>query len=150
MNITWLKVGHFFQVVWTWIKGNWMVILLGAGLLFAIISAKGKADSYNNLMKEFQDQLTRNHAELDQLRALQQSQIAQQQAINQHYNEVIDKIQHDYQSAVATLDANRRKELQNVIANTHDDPDEMARQVNALFGLPIYPLVTPPVTPPSH
>src|SRR5574337_1218116 len=140
MNITWLKVVHFFQLAWTWLKGNWIVVMLVGALLFTILFAKNKMDNYNHLMKEFEDQLTRNHQELDQLRALQQQQLEQQQAINQRYNEVLDKIQRDYQSALATLDANRRKELQNIIANTHDDPDEMARQVNALFGLPILPL----------
>lgn len=148
-SVAWLKVGHFFSLAWTWFKGHWYLFILLAALVYAIIFAKNKADNYNTLMKEFQDQLARNRQEIDQLRQLQEQELAQQAAINQRYNEVLTKIQQDYQSAMATLDASRRKELQNIIANTHDDPDEMARQVNSLFGLPILPLNPPTPTPPS-
>lgn len=144
-NVSWLKIGHFFAYVGTWLKNNWLVLLLLAGLVYAIIFARGKSSDYDQLIKQFQDQLTRNRQDLDQLRQIQQQELQKQQEINQKYNETLQLIQQNYQQEMAALDAQKKNELQNIIANTHDDPNAMAQQINALFGLPIYPM--PPTAP---
>lgn len=150
-NLTWLKVGHFFSFIWNWLKHNWLVVILFIAMIYAVIFAKNKMANYETLLKDYQDQIARSHAELDQLKQIQQQEEAQQQAINQQYNDVLTKLQTQYAQQLAALDDDKKKQLQNIIASTHDDPQEMARQVNALFGLPIMTVpAVPPPAPTSH
>jgi len=134
----WLtKVGHFCQIIWTWLKGNWMLLVMGAVLVYGFISAKRKSANFDVLLKEFQNQQAQNAKELEELRKIQQDQIRKQQEINQKYHEVLAKIEKDYQEQMQALTAAKKQELLTVIARNHDDPAAMAAEINSLFGIPL-------------
>lgn len=134
-----MKVWGGLKVVGAWLKGHWLLLLLGAGLIYAFVFAKNKTAMVDQLLKEFKDQQTQNAKQLDELRKIQQEQITKQQEINQKYNEVLDKIQRDYQDQLHTLDIQKEVDLRHIIATNKDDPAAMARDINTLFGIPIYP-----------
>ena len=128
------------QVAGTWIKGNWALLLLGVGMIFALVVAKNKVNLYNQLMTEFQNQQAQNVRELEQLRSIQRDQLAKQEIINRRYQEVLDRIQQNYQEQLKTLDAHKESEIRRIISENHDDPAVMANEINSLFGIPIYPV----------
>jgi sensor histidine kinase YesM len=138
MPIWLLSVWHWLKIAGVWIKGNWILLLLAAGMVFALVAAKNKAANYETLLKAFQDQQTQNARELDELRKIQQDQIQKQLDIDRKYQEVLDKIQKDYQDQLHALDAKKQQELRAIIAANHDDPASMASAINGLFGIPIY------------
>lgn len=141
----WLtNVGHWFERAWTWIKGHWALLLLGVGILAMVVLAKRKSDQYENLLKEFQGQMAQNSKELDELRKIQQDQIAAQAEITRKYREVVSRIEQNYRDQLQNLDANKEKELRAVIAANRNDPDAMAREINSVFGIPIYTLPPQP------
>lgn len=104
----------------------------------AIIFGANSEASRAQLLKEFRAQSDANRLQLDQLRKVQQDHIAAQAAIEHKYQEVLVKIQTDYQEQIHTLDNQKKSELRTIVAATHDDPALMATQINALFGIPIY------------
>lgn len=135
----WLQtIWHKCQTVGTWIKGNWILLLLVSGMIFGILFAKNKSDLYNQLLTEFRSQQTQNAKELEDLRKVQQNQLAKQQDINRKYEEVLDKIQRDYQDQVHLLGSQKQEELKRIISVNHDDPSAMAHEINGLFNIPIY------------
>jgi flagellar motility protein MotE (MotC chaperone) len=134
------KLQHFMQVAGTCIKGNWALLLLGVGMIFALVVAKNKVNLYNQLMTEFQNQQAQNVRELEQLRSIQRDQLAKQEIINRRYQEVLDRIQQNYQEQLKTLDAHKESEIRRIISENHDDPAVMANEINSLFGIPIYPV----------
>lgn len=115
-----------------------VIAVLGIGLILGILFAKNKSLLIEELMKEFRDQQDRNRKQLDELRRIQQEQIASQQEINRKYNEVIDKIQREYQNQLHTLDVQKEADLRHIIAANKDDPAAMAKDINILFGIPLY------------
>lgn len=137
----WLtKIGHGFQAMGTWLKGNWVLLLLGLSLVFTVLFAKKKSDNYALLMKEFMDQQTQNAKELAELRKIQQEQIAKQQEIDRRYREVIAKIEKDYQDQIRSLTTAKQQELRQIIERNGDDPGAMASEINSLLGIPLYTL----------
>lgn len=139
MPIWLMKVWGALKVVGTWIKGHWLLLVLGAALAYAVLFAKNKASVVDRLLKEFQDQQAQNRKQLDELRKIQQDQITKQQEINRKYNEVLDKIQRDYNEQLRSLDVQKEADLRHIISVNNDDPAAMARDINALFGISIYP-----------
>lgn len=134
-----MKVWGGLKVVGAWLKGHWFLLVLAGALVYAAIFAKNKAVLVDQLLKEFKDQQVQNSRQLDELRRIQQEQITKQQEINQKYNEVLDRIQRDYQDQLHTLDIQKEVDLRHIIATNKDDPAAMARDINTLFGIPIYP-----------
>jgi gas vesicle protein len=138
------KAWHFLQVVYTWIKGNWLLLLLLLGFIYAVFFARQKENSYNNLLKAFQDQMAQNQKELDDLRKIQEDQIKAQQEIETKYREVLDKIEKDYQDKLQQLDKEKEQEIKDIIAKNRDNPDAMAKELNTLLGIPLYPTSSQP------
>ena len=134
-----IKTKGALQVAGTWIKGHWFLLLLFAGIIYAFLFAKNKNGMIEQLMKELREQQAVNRQQLDDLRKIQQEHITQQHEINQKYNEVLDRIQKDYREQLNTLDAQKEVDLRHIIATNKDDPAAMARDINILFGIPIYP-----------
>jgi uncharacterized protein YlxW (UPF0749 family) len=134
-----MKVHGWLKAVGAWLKGHWFLFVLIGPLVYAAIFAKNKAVLVDQLLKEFKEQQTQNSKQLDELRRIQQEQITKQQEINQKYNEVLDRIQQNYQDQLRTLDIQKEVDLRHIIATNNDDPAAMARDINALFGIPIYP-----------
>ncbi len=144
MPIWLMKVSNFFKVVGTWIKGNWLLLLLVGTLLYVVCFAKNKMVLVDQLFQELKSQQEQNAKQLEELRKIQEEQITKQQEINRRYNEVLDRIQRDYHEQLRTLDVQKEQDLRNIIENNHDDPAAMAKDINILFGIPIY--TTPTTT----
>lgn len=139
----WLtKVWNGLKVAGTWLKGNWVLLLLLAGMVYTLLLAKNKSALYDQLMKEFRGQQEQNRKDLEELRKIQQDQIQKQQEIDRKYHEVVAKIEKDYQDQLRALTADKEKELRVIIARNNDDPGAMATEINSLFGIPLY-TVTP-------
>jgi uncharacterized protein YlxW (UPF0749 family) len=134
-----MKVFSWFKVVWTWIKGHWGLLVAFLVMVMAAVVAKNKTQVVERLLKELREQQTQNTKDLDQLRQVQKEQIDKQQEINRKYNEVMDTIQRDYQEQLRTLDIQKEIDLRHIISTNKDDPAAMARDINVLFGIPIYP-----------
>lgn len=133
-----MKVWNFFKLAGTWIKGNWLLLLLIGGLIYVICFAKNKQVLFDQLLKEFKNQQEQNAKQLEELRKIQEEQVLKQQEINRKYNEVLDRIERDYREQLRTLDIQKERDLRNIIENNQDNPDAMAKDINILFGIPIY------------
>jgi len=135
----WLaKVWNGLKVAGTWLKGNWILLLLLVGMVYTLLITKSKSVLYDQLTREFRDQQEQNRKVLEELRKIQQDQILKQQEINRRYQEVVAKVERDYQSKLHTLTADKEKELRAIIARNNDDPGAMAIEINNLFGIPLY------------
>ena len=140
----WLqKTWNWLKIAGTWIKGHALLLALGVLLVYAMIASKNKQTLYNQLLQEFQGQQAKNAKELQDLRNIQQENLRKQEEINRKYNEVLDRIQKNYQDQLQNLDAQKEQDLRRIIAANHDDPNAMANDINTLFGIPIFPPSNP-------
>ena len=137
----WLtKIGNALKIAFTWLKGNFMLILVGVAVIYGLIAVKKRDNAYENLWKMYREQQAQNRRELEELRKIQQEQIAKQQEIDRKYREVVASIEQNYRDQLQNLSRAKEQELRQIIERTHDDPGAMAQEINSLFGLPVYTL----------
>lgn len=137
----WLtKIGNALKIAFTWVKGNFMLVLLLFVVLYSLIAVKKRDNMYKDLWEQYREQQAQNRRELEELRKIQQEQIAKQQEIDKKYREVVASIEQNYRDQLQNLSRAKEQELRQIIARTHDDPGAMAQEINSLFGLPVYTL----------
>jgi hypothetical protein len=141
MPIWLIKVGNAFKVAFTWLKGNFALVLLVLFMIYSFIAVKKRDGLYKQLMEEYQKQREQNRQQLEELRKIQQEQILKQQEIDRKYREVVASIEQNYRDQIQNLSRAKEQEMRQIIERTHDDPTAMAEEINSLFGLPVY---TPP------
>lgn len=135
------KIGNALKVAFTWLKGNFMLVILLVTMIYAFVAVSKRDGMYSQLMEEFRKQQAQNRQQLDELRKIQQDQIAKQQEIDRKYREVVASIEQSYRDQLQNLSRAKEQELRQIVERTHDDPSAMAQEINSLFGLPVY---TPP------
>jgi Tfp pilus assembly protein PilO len=146
MNLTWAVFVLYLKKIGLFFKNYGVLILLAAVLVYMVIFAKKKQDAYNDLLKQMQDQIARHNQEVDALEQQHEQEVKRYAEIEKKYNDTLALIEQRYEQALQQLDSQKKKELHEIIAETHDDPNAMANRINNLFGLPIY---TPQTTPPT-
>lgn len=145
MPIWLLKIWNVLKLVGTWLKGNWLIVLLGIGFVFTLVFLRRTAQDNKNLVKQIQDQMNENRKNLEKMKEIQEEHLVKEQEINKKYREVLLKIEQDYKEQLKELDSKKQKELKNIIAANNNDPNAMAQQINQLFGITILPVsVSPP------
>lgn len=137
----WLtKIGNALKVAFAWLKGNFVLVLLLFVIIYSLIAVKKRDNMYKDLWEQYREQQAQNRRELEELRKIQQEQIAKQQEIDRKYREVVASIEQNYRDQLQNLSRAKEQELRQIIARTHDDPGAMAQEINSLFGLPVYTL----------
>lgn len=137
----WLtKIGNALKIAFTWLKGNFMLVLLLFVVIYSLIAVKKRDNMYKDLWEQYREQQAQNRRELEELRKIQQEQIAKQQEIDKKYREVVASIEQNYRDQLQNLSRAKEQELRQIIARTHEDPSAMAQEINSLFGLPVYTL----------
>lgn len=139
MPLIFSKIWNWLKIAGTWLKGNWLLLVISAGIVFGILFAKNKTDVIQQLLKEYEGQQRRNAEELNALRNIQKEHIQKQEEISRKYNEVLDLIQKNYQDQLRTLDVQKEQQLRQIIETNNNNPEAMATSINNLFGIPIYP-----------
>jgi DNA anti-recombination protein RmuC len=140
----WLtKIGNAFKVVFTWLKGNFVLVLAVLAGVYGFLTLRRRDSAYSELMEEFRKQQAQNRQQLEELRRVQQDQILKQQEIDRKYREVVASIEQSYRDQLQNLSRAKEQELRQIISRTHENPIAMAEEINSLFGLPVY-------TPPSN
>ena len=137
MELISLKDKLFFLKIYSFIKVNWMSLLLGVGLLYTAIVAKNKEDNIKLLISE-RERVNKEHQEI--LRNIQnqfENEIKKRQEIEKKYNDLMLKIKNEYDQGVIEIAETKKKEIKALIERNNENPAAMANSINQLFGIQI-------------
>jgi flagellar motility protein MotE (MotC chaperone) len=124
------------KIAYLWLKGNIVIIAL---FVIAVCVALFSASKTKELANYIEETENANRREYQALKANLDLHIRKQQEINDKYNQVLERIQRDYSAQLEQLDKQKEKDLRLIIEKNNDDPQAMARDINILFGIPIFP-----------
>lgn len=119
-----------------WLKNNIVALFLVVVSVCIAVFSASKTKKLTDYIKETDDA---NRREYEALKANLDLHIRKQQEINDKYNQVLERIQRDYATQLEQLDKQKEKDLRLIIEKNNDDPQAMARDINLLFGIPIFP-----------
>ena len=133
-----LKIKHFLETAWLWIKNNLLLLVVLFGVLYMFIAVKRRNKTELDLWEKFKNQLESNNKSMDELKKIQNEQFETQQQINKKYAEIIQELEFKHSEQLKLLTSKKEKELKEIIAVNKDNPELMAVAVNKLFGIKIY------------
>ena len=133
----WGAVKIFLKKGWVWIKTHaWapILLLLGiVGFLLYIITrnsaflaavldaAEGSRESYKK--------------EIDLLNESHKKEADEKSKILEEYNKSLKALEEEYAKRNEELDSKQKKELKKLVEESYNDPDMLARELAALYGL---------------
>jgi anion-transporting ArsA/GET3 family ATPase len=121
-------------IFWSYIKKYWQIALALAIFIIGSIVFKTRSDSLVEMLEAAQK---RHDDELDAIKKAHEKELAEKEAALKKMQETLAAIELSYQEAQKELDDKKRKEIQQIIKETQDDPDELARRLQESTGFKI-------------
>jgi TolA-binding protein len=122
---------------WLWTKLHWKYLLAGIVALFSLVFAVGSASKASTLLNSLNREALQHKEDLAKLEQIQKENEQRQQRIEATYRETLARVAAQRQQELLNIDNATKDQVKSIVEQTHDDPTEMARQLNTLLGLPI-------------
>lgn len=124
----------FLQRAWAWIKKYWKIIALIVGAVVAFVLLRGRDVSFAEDFRKIQD------AHEEELRKIEEAR-AEERRLNAENVARLEKalrtIEEEYSRQRLELDAKKKKEIERIVEESGDDPDELAQRLSEATGFRI-------------
>ena len=132
--ITWLAVKTFFKKVSAWCKKYWQ-LLVGASIPVVIWILTRNSDHLDEVLKRVRED---HEKEVGIINRSHEDELNARDEAVRRYQETIAEVEARYAEASEELDSRKRKQIENIIKNHADDPEEITRRIASLTGFEIY------------
>jgi len=130
------KFKKLLSSFWKWIKNNWLVIVLLFGVGFLAWSFRSNDQAYKNLFKSYTQQSADNRQQIEDLRAVQEQERADQERIMRNYLDELHRIEQEYKTELTKIETQRATTQDNIISNYNSNPTTLTSAVTNTFGIP--------------
>ena len=118
------------KYVWGWCKVNWKFLLgLAIPIVIAVVFRKGPS-----LGKVFQVAKDSHNGELESLKRAHEEEIAAREAALENYKKMLQEVERQAAEKNQALDSKKRKEVEQLLKNNTDDPEEITRRLAEITG----------------
>ena len=132
--ITWLAVKTFFKKIGAWCKKYWQ-ILVGASI--PVIVWILTRDS--NKMDEVLERIREDHEkEVDVINKAHDKEIELRDKAVKDHQERLEVIEEEHRKAEVELSKKKKKEIEKIIRDNKESPEEITKRIAELTGLEIH------------
>ena len=132
--LTWISIKAFIKKAVAWCKKYWQ-ILAGAAvpiILMLVFRKKGDLEKVLNRVRDDYEK------EINVINIAQNKEIEDREAARKLYTESIKQIEKRYTESQKTLDRKKKKEIEKIILENANNPDEITRRISEITGFEIY------------
>jgi type VI protein secretion system component VasK len=119
------------RIAWLWIKKNWKLAALAVWSVFVwFVSRKnsqGAIDAMNANKESYE-------AQIESLREQHKVEIKKREELHLKYRETLARIEEKYKKKEEELSIIEKKKVKEIIKKTKDNPDEINKKIEDLFG----------------
>jgi DNA-binding protein H-NS len=134
--MNWLTIKAWLSKAKVWCKVHWELLLgLLIGLIVLVVFRRGTPD-FSSLYRQLME---RQKEQVDVIDALHQKEVKLQEEAAQRALDAMKQVETDYESRSEALDKKKRREVQKVIEESKNDPDDLARRLAELTGATFVP-----------
>ena len=130
--MTWKAVLLFIKKAYLWFKHYWYIPAVLAYTLLMWVVLRRDVTATLGVLELTKDSYKK---QVDVLNKVHQEEIAKRDKIIKEYNEIISKLETDYQDNIRSLDKNKKKRVKDLVENYHENPDELSRMLSEVFGI---------------
>jgi biopolymer transport protein ExbB/TolQ len=124
----------FFKKLWTFVKTYWQIILLVAGSIVGVIFFGVEKQSFNTSLKTIQDA---HDQQIKAIEAARDQEAVQHTADVKQLQDALSAVQKQYDAQEKALDDKKKAEIEQIVKQYGDKPDELAKQLSAATGFDI-------------
>ena len=128
----WLVTKVWSAKGWAFIKKYWHIF---AGVIYGVavwVYFKGQADKVKEVLKVKEETHQR---ELDAINGSHAEEIALRDDALAKYQEIIAKIEKDYENKKEELSDKKRTEVRKLVAENNEDPSNLSKLLSERFGI---------------
>ena len=122
---------------WSWLKAYWYVpVIIVIAIVVTIIMRKVPL----SLMRVISKRREIHEKEVEAIDKIHAEEIEKREKALETYHETIKKIEEKYEKDSKELTSRKKKKIKKIVEKTHDNPDELAKQLSEQMGFEIvYP-----------
>ena len=132
--LTWLAVKAWFKKVGAWCKKHWQ-LLVGASIPIIIMLLTQRSTDLRKVLKRISDDYEK---EIDVINSSHEQEIKAREEAALRYSETIAEVEKKYAEESIELDSKKRKQIEKILKEHADDPEEITRRIANLTGFEIY------------
>jgi CII-binding regulator of phage lambda lysogenization HflD len=132
--ISWVAVKVFFKKAWTWIKKYWQLFV---GMLIPIlvwIFTRRPPD-----LSKVLDRVREDHQkELEVINRTHREELEKRDAAVKRYTDTMAEVERKFSESQKTLTEKKKREVEKILKDHGDDPDEITRRLSEATGFQIH------------
>jgi hypothetical protein len=132
--ITWLAVKTFFKKSLAWCKKYWQ-ILIGASIPIVIWVLTRKSDNLDEVLKRVRED---HEKEVDIINKAHDVEIELREKALSDHQERLKTIEEEHNKAEVDLSNRKKKQIDRIIRDNKDSPEEITRRIADLTGLEVH------------
>jgi cell division protein FtsB len=119
-----------------WVKNNWIILLVVAGVVYLGYSSLVGTNIYNKLMKNYSEQLVDHEKELRDLEKQQEEYKNIQNQMQLNFIKKMDELDKKYEAKFSEINSKRLLSKKTLIEEAKKDPTSLTSKVTEVFGIP--------------
>lgn len=133
-GLTWIAVKASLKKLWALCKKYWQICLGAAIPLILMIIFRKKGDLSGVLDRARDD----HKKEVDVINKIHQDEIKAREEAQKRYFDTIRDLEEKYKQAQGELESKKKKQVQKILKENADNPEEITRRIAELTGFEIY------------
>jgi vacuolar-type H+-ATPase subunit H len=116
---------------WAWIKGHWMLLLVGAGGVASFLLRRKLPGGFVDSIKAIRESEAVEQKAIDDAREVERQAI---EKATKRKADAVAAVEQTYVVEQKELDDEKRKEVQKIIQDHGNDPNELAHRLSQATG----------------
>ena len=129
-----IKLKAYLKRAWAWCKKNWK-LFLGAAIPILVLVITGRSSGARKLISKIREDYEK---EIEVIDKAHEKELADRELAKKRYLESIERIESEFSERDAALSTKKKKEIEKVISENSDDPDEITRRISEITGFDIH------------
>ena len=132
--MTWLAIKTFFKKAWAWTKKYWQ-LFVGMAIPLVVWLITRNSSQLDEVLEKTKES---HKKELEVIEKSHQEEIQKREQALKKYKESLTAIEKKYKDADRELTSKKRKEIENVIKENIETPDEITRRLAEITGFELH------------
>lgn len=121
-------------VIWSYVKKYWSYAALLLAVIFGYLLFKKEQIDFADALKKIQEA---HEEEIRKIQEAREEERRQHEANLKRLQDTLDAVQKQYDDAKKDLDTKKKKEIEDLVKQFGDNPDELAKKLSEATGFVI-------------
>jgi hypothetical protein len=129
--VEWILFKKSLKVAWIWLKTHWYIPFLVMWTTAVWILSRGNVRAVTEVLEAKKKSYEK---QIEALKSAHKSEIKKREELDLKYRETLGIIEEDFKIREQELTALKKRKIKQIIESSKDDPDEINKKIEDLFG----------------